>query len=232
MINVEQNAPFTGSFPKGDLLLDVEKDKMRIYSDMRKTYICDYLPPTAFLDESGIEYAATIEATRDALAAFLGASGGGGGVVNQGAKRETVKNDTYPSSGTPYTINTQGAQNLDLTSNCSSFAATDNTTLYDAVNDKFLLTEGKYYSFKMNIKAMPTGDQNKITFALRKVSNNDTFNKTTDNTVRIGLNSPDIVFSSFVANASHADGIKVFLTDFQGGTGFKLYNIQIELIEA
>ena len=154
-------------------------------------------------------------------------------VIPLGAiKAQTISNDTYPNSNTYFTVTSQGAQTLDVTANCSEFINSGTTSFYDAVNDVIKPTEGKYYQVRLITRILPTADQNKLIFVLQNVHDSNKFTKSSESTVKIGVNILEFAFTPFQATANQAaTGIKLKLDDFQGGTNCRLFNFKIEIVE-
>ena len=149
-----------------------------------------------------------------------------------GNKVETIKNNTYPSASTYYTINTQGSLSVDFTVNCGQTATINGGDFYDFGSSSINLVEGKYYQIEANVNGYAIADQNRLTFALEKVSTSSRFSRTSVSTTKFGSNRFSFFFAPFVADATHAtNGIKFFLDEFQGGTGFRVFNIKLEITE-
>ena len=149
---------------------------------------------------------------------------------SSGGEVVVLKTATYLTNATAYRINTEGNQNVSLSDSITDFASNvDISNFYDSNNNYILLEKDHLYHITLFFRFFPTSDQNSLQFSLNRISNNSEIGRVDASLFKLGVKDVACSFPPFIVNSSAMDGIELKLNDFKGGTGAKIYNIEIKI---
>ena len=142
-----------------------------------------------------------------------------------------LKNATYLTNSSAYRINTEGSQNLVISNSITDLASNvDISNFYDSDNNYIALEQQHIYEVTVYFRFFPTSDQNSLQFSLNRIANNSEIGRVDASLFKIGVKDVVCSFPPFLVDSNAAEnGIQLKLNDFKGGTGAKIYNIEIKI---
>lgn len=150
---------------------------------------------------------------------------------SSGGQVVVLKNNNYPTQASSYRINSEGAINLVLSDNVIDLASNvDIANFYDSNNNYIALEENHLYHITLFFRFFPTSDQNSLQFSLNRINGNTEIGRVDTSVFKIGVKDISCSFTPFIVDSNAADnGIELKLKDFKGGTGARIYNIEIKI---
>jgi len=142
-----------------------------------------------------------------------------------------LKNAVYLTNASAYRINTEGSQSLVISDNITDLASNvDISNFYDSDNSYISLEYQHIYEVTVYFRFFPTSDQNSLQFSLNRIANNSEIGRVDASLFKIGVKDVVCSFPPFLVDSNAAEnGIEIKGKDFKGGTGAKIYNIEIKI---